>query len=222
MFEIEWIQRFVGKMRNLVDWWANKTLLPCEQCMPKSASLDANFRGESVTIHAVRHQACKRCPYRTPDASQRSSKRRVCRWAAGDARARQGTSAVLFAVRYAHRIRELPAPNSTRAPASSRVCTQTAPELSAGTCAPAQHNAMCHVFAGVLGMLGVLGVLGVQRPAKRSWRIQRANRRVLALRGRRAQAPAPTAGCRGASSCTWMCSMVRAGCIRCAWRLRSS
>ena len=39
---------------------------------------------------------------------------------------------MLFAVRYAHRIRELPAPNSTRAPASSRVCTQIAPELSAG------------------------------------------------------------------------------------------
>jgi hypothetical protein len=57
-------------------------------------------------------------------------------------------------------------------------------------------------------------------PAKRSWRLKPANRRILALRGRLA---APTAGGRGsAPSRTSMCSTVCARCIRCAWRLRSS
>ena len=42
-------------------------------------------------------------------------------------------------------IREFSAPDSTRAPAASGVCTQTTPELSAGTRAPVQHNAMSHV-----------------------------------------------------------------------------
>ena len=44
------------------------------------------------------------------------------------------------------------------------------------------------------------GVRLVRRPAKRSWRLQPANRRVWALRGRRAHATAPTAGRRGAPS----------------------
>jgi hypothetical protein len=59
----------------------------------------------------------------------------------------------------------------------------------------------------------------VWRPAKRSWRLQPANRRFLALRGRRAHA---TAGRRGAPSRASMGSTVRACCIRRAWRLGSS
>ena len=66
------------------------------------------------------------------------------------------------------------------------------------------------------------GVRQVRRPAKRSWRLQPANRRFLALRGRRAHAPAPAAGRRGAASRTSMWSMVRARWNRCAWRLGSS
>ncbi len=66
------------------------------------------------------------------------------------------------------------------------------------------------------------GVRQVRRPAKRSWRLQPANRRFLALRGRRAHATAPTAGRRGAPSRTSMVSTVRARCIRRAWRLGSS
>ena len=66
------------------------------------------------------------------------------------------------------------------------------------------------------------GVRLVRRPAKRSWRLQPANRRFLALRGRRAHATAPTAGRRGAPSRTSMGSTVRARCIRRAWRLGSS
>ena len=62
----------------------------------------------------------------------------------------------------------------------------------------------------------------VQRPAKRSRRLQPANRRFLALRGRRAHAPAPTAGRRGAPSRASMVSMVRARWNRCACRLGSS
>ena len=65
------------------------------------------------------------------------------------------------------------------------------------------------------------GVRPVRRPAKRSWRLQPANRRFLALRGRRAHAPAPTAGRRGAPSRASMGSTVRARCIRRAWRLGS-
>ncbi len=59
-------------------------------------------------------------------------------------------------------------------------------------------------------------------PAKRSWRLQPANRPFLALRGRRAHATAPTAGRRGAPSRASMGSTVRARCIRRAWRLGSS
>ena len=66
------------------------------------------------------------------------------------------------------------------------------------------------------------GVRLVRRPAKRSRRLQRANRRVLALRGRRAHATAPTGGRQGAPSRTLMGSTVRAHCIRRAWRLESS
>ena len=66
------------------------------------------------------------------------------------------------------------------------------------------------------------GVRQVRRPAKRSWRLQPANRRFLALRGRRAHATAPTAGRRGAPSRASMVSTVRARCIRRAWRLGSS
>ena len=66
------------------------------------------------------------------------------------------------------------------------------------------------------------GVRRVRRPAKRSWRLQPANRRFLALRGRRAHATAPTAGQRGAPSRASMGSTVRAHCIRRAWRLGSS
>ena len=66
------------------------------------------------------------------------------------------------------------------------------------------------------------GVRPVRRPAKRSWRLQPANRRFLALRGRRAHAPAPTAGRRGAPSRASMVSTVRARWNRCAWRLGSS
>ena len=65
------------------------------------------------------------------------------------------------------------------------------------------------------------GVRLVRRPAKRSWRLQPANRRFLALRGRRAHAPAPTAGRRGAPSRTSMGSTVRARWNRCACRLGS-
>ena len=39
--------------------------------------------------------------YRALDASQRSRKRRSCRWAAGNVHARRGTSAVRFVVPYA-------------------------------------------------------------------------------------------------------------------------
>ena len=67
-----------------------------------------------------------------------------------------------------------------------------------------------------------IGVRRVRRPAKRSWRLQPANRRFLALRGRRAHATAPTAGRRGAPSRTSMGSTVRARCIRRACRLGSS
>ena len=66
------------------------------------------------------------------------------------------------------------------------------------------------------------GVRQVRRPAKRSWRLQPANRRFLALRRRRAHATAPTAGRQGAPSRTLMGSTVRARCIRRAWRLGSS
>ncbi len=66
------------------------------------------------------------------------------------------------------------------------------------------------------------GVRQVRRPAKRSRRLQPANRRFLALRGRRAHATAPTAGRRGAPSRTSMVSTVRANCIRRGWRLGSS
>ena len=55
------------------------------------------------------------------------------------------------------------------------------------------------------------GVRQVRRPAKRSWRLQPANRRVLALRGRRAHATAPTAGRRGAPSRASMDFTVHAG-----------
>ena len=67
-----------------------------------------------------------------------------------------------------------------------------------------------------------IGVRLVRRPAKRSWRLQPANRRFLALRRRRAHATAPTAGRQGAPSRTLMGSTVRARCIRRAWRLGSS
>ena len=67
-----------------------------------------------------------------------------------------------------------------------------------------------------------IGVRRVRRPAKRSWRLQPANRRFLALRGRRAHATAPTAGRRGAPSRASMVSMVRARWNRCACRLGSS
>ena len=66
------------------------------------------------------------------------------------------------------------------------------------------------------------GVRQVRRPAKRSRRLQPANRRLLALRGRRAHATAPTAGRRGAPSRTSMVSTVRTRFIRRAWRLGSS
>ena len=66
------------------------------------------------------------------------------------------------------------------------------------------------------------GVRQVRRPAKRSRRLQPANRRFLALRGRRAHAPAPTAGRRGAPGRASMVSMVRARWNRCACRLGSS
>ena len=67
-----------------------------------------------------------------------------------------------------------------------------------------------------------IGVRLVRHPAKRSWRLQPGNRRILALRGRRAHATAPTAGRRGAPSRASMDSTVRARCIRRAWRLGSS
>jgi hypothetical protein len=66
------------------------------------------------------------------------------------------------------------------------------------------------------------GVRQVRRPAKRSRRLQPANRRFLALRGRRAHATAPTAGRRGAPSRASMGSTVRTRCIGRAWRLGSS
>ena len=66
------------------------------------------------------------------------------------------------------------------------------------------------------------GVRLVRHPAKRSWRLQPANRRFLALRGRRAHATAPTAGRRGAHSRASMGSTMRARCMRRAWRLGSS
>jgi hypothetical protein len=97
----------------------------------------------------------KDASYRTLDASQCNRKRRSCRRAAGNVRARRGTSAVIFAVPYAYWLPDAAwlhpvfahwrvlASNSTRVPAASRVCTQVAPELSAESCAPlSQHDAM--------------------------------------------------------------------------------
>jgi hypothetical protein len=55
-----------------------------EQCMPKSASPDSNFRGESFTMHAF-GTACKGCVLsnRIPPSA---AERRACRWAAGNVR----------------------------------------------------------------------------------------------------------------------------------------
>jgi hypothetical protein len=72
-----------------------------EPCMPKYAFLNANFRGKSVTIHVFGTKRAIDASYRALDASQRSRKRRSCRWAAGNVRARRGASAVRFAVPYA-------------------------------------------------------------------------------------------------------------------------
>jgi hypothetical protein len=69
--------------------------------MPKYAFLNENFRGKSVTIHVFGTKRAIDASYRALDASQRSRKRRSCRWAAGDVRARRGASAVRFAVPYA-------------------------------------------------------------------------------------------------------------------------
>jgi hypothetical protein len=52
-------------------------------------------------------------------------------------------------------IREFSAPDSTRAPAASGMCTQTTPQLSAGTRAPVQQKAMCHV-SPACALCGVL------------------------------------------------------------------
>ena len=71
-----------------------------EPCMPKYAFFNANFRGKSVTIHIFGTKRAKDASYRGLDASQRSRKRRCCRWAAGNVRACNGTSAVLFAAPY--------------------------------------------------------------------------------------------------------------------------
>jgi hypothetical protein len=73
-----------------------------EPCMPKYAVLNANFCGKSVTIHVFGTKRAKDASYRALDASQRSRKKRSCRWAAGDVRARRGTSAGRFAVKYAY------------------------------------------------------------------------------------------------------------------------
>ena len=73
-----------------------------EPCMPKYAFLNENFRGKSVTIHMVGTKRAMGASYRALDASQRSRKRRSCRWAAGNVCARHGTSAVLFAVPFAY------------------------------------------------------------------------------------------------------------------------
>ena len=72
-----------------------------EPCMPKYAFLNANFRGKSVIIHVFGTKRAIDASYRALDASQRSRKRRSCRWAEGNVRARHGTSAVRFAVPYA-------------------------------------------------------------------------------------------------------------------------
>jgi len=72
-----------------------------EPCMQKYAFLNANLRGKSVTIHVLGTKRAIDASYQARDASQRSRKRRFCRWAAGNVRARHGTSAVLFVVPYA-------------------------------------------------------------------------------------------------------------------------
>ncbi len=75
-----------------------------EPCMPKYAFLNANFRGKSSTIYVFGTKRAIDASYRALDASQRSRKRRSCRWAhwaAGDVRARRGAYAVLFAMSYA-------------------------------------------------------------------------------------------------------------------------
>ena len=69
--------------------------------MPKYEFLNAKFRGKSVTIHVFGTKRAIDASYRALDASQRSRKKRSCRWAAGDVRARRGTSAGRFAVTYA-------------------------------------------------------------------------------------------------------------------------
>ncbi len=70
----EWIQSYQqfrrgihADMEKLLPWRSSP-----EQCMPKSASLGANVRGESVTIHALGTRREKDAAYRTLDASQRS------------------------------------------------------------------------------------------------------------------------------------------------------
>ena len=72
-----------------------------EPCMPKYAFLNANFRGKSVTINVFVIKRAIDASYRALDASQRNRKRRSCRWAAGNVRARHGTSAGRFVVSYA-------------------------------------------------------------------------------------------------------------------------
>ena len=58
--------------------------------MPISASLNANCRGKSVTIHAFGTKRAKGAFHRTLDASSYSRKQRSCRWAAGNVCARHG------------------------------------------------------------------------------------------------------------------------------------
>ncbi len=96
-----------------------------------------------------------------------------------------------------------------------RVCMQITQELSAGTRAAAQHEAVCHV-SPACASCGVLRSAPGPSPGAST---EPANRRFLALRGRRAHATAPTAGRRGAPSRVSMGSTVRARCIRRAWRL---
>ena len=72
-----------------------------EPCMPKYAFLNANFRGKSVTINVFVIKRAIDASYRALDASQRNRKRRSCRWAAGNVRARHATSAGRFVVSYA-------------------------------------------------------------------------------------------------------------------------
>ena len=67
---------------------------------PKYAFVNAKFRGKSVTIRVFGTERAIDASYRALDASQRSRKRRSCRWAAGNVHARHGTSAVLFAAPY--------------------------------------------------------------------------------------------------------------------------